>query len=157
MASKHKSFELNRYSMFIVLVVVFIAASLLSPNFLSANNLFNVLRQVAVITILAYGAMTLIIGGMIDLRQRRDGLRGRLVRDGLQVQRQHDPRDSDGNRGGRGLQPGQRVPGGDVEDTGIHRDAGHDVDDRGAVLEITQGQNVLQLGKYILIGQATSA
>ena len=67
MLSRLKSIEASRYSIFIILAVVFIAARFLSPNFLSGDNLLNVLRQVAVITILAYGAMTLIIGGMIDL------------------------------------------------------------------------------------------
>ena len=67
MPSKLKSIELSRYSIFIILLVVFVAASFLNENFLSSDNLFNVVRQVAVITILAYGAMTLIIGGMIDL------------------------------------------------------------------------------------------
>ena len=67
MHSKLKSIDASRYSIFIILVLVFVAASFLSENFLSIDNQLNVLRQVAVITILAYGAMTLIIGGMIDL------------------------------------------------------------------------------------------
>ncbi|QTV80134.1 hypothetical protein [Microbacterium sp. NIBRBAC000506063] len=71
MLAKLKTFEASRYSIFIILLVVIVAASLLSPNFLSGDNIFNVLRQVAVITILAYGAMTLIIGGMIDLSAGR--------------------------------------------------------------------------------------
>ena len=67
MLSKLKSIDASRYSIFIILALVFLAASLLSENFLSIDNQLNVLRQVAVITILAYGAMILIIGGMIDL------------------------------------------------------------------------------------------
>lgn len=67
MMSRLKAIEWSRYSIFIILLVVIFAASLLNPNFLSSDNIFNVLRQVAVITILAYGMMTLIIGGMIDL------------------------------------------------------------------------------------------
>jgi inositol transport system permease protein len=60
-------FEGANYSIYLILLAVIVAASFLSPNFLSETNLINVLRQVAVITIIAYGAMILIIGGMIDL------------------------------------------------------------------------------------------
>ena len=67
MLSNLKRLEVSRFSIYIILLIVIVAASLLSPNFLSSDNLFNVLRQVSVITILAFGAMTLIIGGMIDL------------------------------------------------------------------------------------------
>ena len=67
MPAKLKSLDLSRYSIFIILLAVVVAASLLNENFLTTDNLFNVIRQVSVITILAYGAMTLIIGGMIDL------------------------------------------------------------------------------------------
>src|ERR1700737_3457082 len=60
-------FDTSKYSIFLILAAVFVVASMLSPNFLTDTNLLNILRQVAVITILAFGAMTLIIGGMIDL------------------------------------------------------------------------------------------
>lgn len=59
--------DTGRYSIFLVLIAVGIAATLLSDNFLTETNLINVVRQVAVITIIAYGVMILIIGGMIDL------------------------------------------------------------------------------------------
>jgi len=58
---------MEKYSIFLVLVVMFIICSLLNKNFLSAGNLTNIARQLAVGTILAYGAMLLIISGMIDL------------------------------------------------------------------------------------------
>lgn len=67
MSKKLAGIEWNRYSIFIVLLVVIFVAALLNPNFLGPYNILNVLRQVAVITILAYGAMMLIIGRMIDL------------------------------------------------------------------------------------------
>lgn len=60
---------LQKYSMFIVLVVLFIVASFMNPNFLSFDNLSNISRQLAVTTILAFGQTILIISGMLDLSQ----------------------------------------------------------------------------------------
>lgn len=62
-----KKLNLSKYSIYIILLVMFIGASLLSPNFLSKANLLNVPRQLSVTTILAFGEMMLIISGMIDL------------------------------------------------------------------------------------------
>lgn len=64
--SKVSSF-LQRFSIFIVLIVMFIACSLLSPYFLSANNLMNVARQLCVGILLAYAEMILIVSGFLDL------------------------------------------------------------------------------------------
>ena len=58
---------LNKYSIFVILVGVFILSSLMNPNFLSVMNLTNILRQNAVVCILALGQTMLIITGMIDL------------------------------------------------------------------------------------------
>lgn len=154
MLSKLKSFEASRYSIFIILVVVFLAATFLSPNFLTSDNLFNVLRQVAVITILAYGAMTLIIGGMIDLSAgavmafagvasvmvfKSTGNMLLAFLTGIAV----------GvicNLINAFLVATLRTPA-FIVTLGMMLMA------RGAVLELTQGQNVLQLGDFILIGQ----
>jgi len=57
----------EKFSMFILLFLMFIICSILSPNFLSTANITNIIRQVAVGTIIAYGEMLLIIGGMLDL------------------------------------------------------------------------------------------
>lgn len=57
----------RKYSIFIVLVMMFILFSFLNPNFLSVGNLSNVSRQIAVTTILAFGETILIISGMLDL------------------------------------------------------------------------------------------
>ncbi|PKL20130.1 MAG: ribose ABC transporter permease, partial [Spirochaetae bacterium HGW-Spirochaetae-4] len=57
----------RQYSIFIVLVMMFILFSFLNPNFLSVGNLSNVSRQIAVTTILAFGETILIISGMLDL------------------------------------------------------------------------------------------
>lgn len=60
-------FELSKYSIYLILIGVFVVCAILSKNFLEQENLLNVLRQLTVITIVAYGAMMLIISGLIDL------------------------------------------------------------------------------------------
>ncbi|MDR0286040.1 MAG: ABC transporter permease [Propionibacteriaceae bacterium] len=62
-----KRLNLNRFSIFLILLAMFVIATLLSPNFLSQTNLINILQQVAVTVFLTYGAMMLIVGGMLDL------------------------------------------------------------------------------------------
>jgi len=57
----------EKYSIFIVLFLMIFLSSFLNKNFLSANNLSNIMKQLAVSTILAYGEMLLIISGMLDL------------------------------------------------------------------------------------------
>lgn len=57
----------KKYSIYMVLVALFIVCSFANPNFLSANNLTNISRQLAVTTILAFGETLLIISGMLDL------------------------------------------------------------------------------------------
>ncbi|MDF2801858.1 MAG: permease component of ribose/xylose/arabinose/galactoside ABC-type transporter [Anaerocolumna sp.] len=57
----------EKYSIFIVLFVMIFLCSFLNENFLSSNNLSNIMKQLAVSTILAYGEMLLIISGMLDL------------------------------------------------------------------------------------------
>jgi inositol transport system permease protein len=57
----------SRYSILVVLGIVFIISCILNPNFLSPQNLLNILRQNAVVVILAFGETMLIISGMIDL------------------------------------------------------------------------------------------
>ncbi|MCC2028314.1 ABC transporter permease [Microbacterium sp. YMB-B2] len=149
-----KRLEVNRFSIYIILLVVIVAASFLSPNFLSSDNIFNVLRQVAVITILAFGAMTLIIGGMIDLSAgavmafagvvsvmvyKSTGnlllaiLAGILI--GMLC-----------NLVNAFLVATLKTPA-FIVTLGMMLMA------RGAVLELTQGQNILQLGDFVLVGQ----
>ena len=57
----------KKYSIYLILVALFIVCSLANPNFLSVNNLTNISRQLSVTTILALGATMLIISGMLDL------------------------------------------------------------------------------------------
>ena len=57
----------SRYSIYLVLVVMFGMCALFNKNFLSAQNLANISAQISVTTILAFGETLLIIGGMLDL------------------------------------------------------------------------------------------
>ncbi|MCH3917499.1 MAG: ABC transporter permease [Spirochaetia bacterium] len=57
----------RKYSIFFVLVILFIVFSFLNSNFFSVRNLSNVSRQISVTTILAFGETILIICGMLDL------------------------------------------------------------------------------------------
>ena len=61
------SHYLQKFSIYIVLVVLFIACSFISPYFLQSNNLINVARQLSVGILIAYGEMLLIISGFLDL------------------------------------------------------------------------------------------
>ncbi|MFB0918406.1 MAG: ABC transporter permease [Clostridiaceae bacterium] len=58
---------MSKFSIFMVLLVFVVISSLLNPNFLSQGNLFNILKQLAVPVLLSFGAMMLIVSGMIDL------------------------------------------------------------------------------------------
>ncbi|EYT60492.1 ribose ABC transporter permease [Microbacterium sp. Root1433D1] len=154
MLSNLKRLEVSRFSIYIILLIVIVAASLLSPNFLSSDNLFNVLRQVSVITILAFGAMTLIIGGMIDLSAgavmafagvvsvmvyKSSGNLLLAILAGIAI-------GMICNLVNAFLVATLKTPA-FIVTLGMMLMA------RGAVLELTQGQNVLQLGDFVLIGQ----
>jgi inositol transport system permease protein len=58
---------MEKNSIFIVLFVMIVICSLLNENFLSTGNITNIVKQLAVAAILAYGEMLLIISGMLDL------------------------------------------------------------------------------------------
>ncbi len=57
----------QKYGIFMVLVILFVIASLINSNFLSVRNLTNISRQISITTILAFGETILIISGMLDL------------------------------------------------------------------------------------------
>lgn len=61
------SMLMNKYAIHIVLVVLFLVGILASDSFFTVKNITNVLRQVSVQCVLAFGITILIIGGMIDL------------------------------------------------------------------------------------------
>lgn len=58
---------IQKYSIYIVLVVLFIACSLISPYFLQSSNMINVSKQLCVGILIAFGEMILVISGFIDL------------------------------------------------------------------------------------------
>ncbi|MBN1972071.1 MAG: ABC transporter permease [Sedimentisphaerales bacterium] len=58
---------MSKYSIFLVLLILFIICCILNENFLSAENLKNISTQISVGTILAFGETILIISGMLDL------------------------------------------------------------------------------------------
>jgi inositol transport system permease protein len=57
----------SQFGVFIILFISMIIATLLSDAFLSSRNLINILRQNAVITIIACGAQMVLISGEVDL------------------------------------------------------------------------------------------
>jgi simple sugar transport system permease protein len=61
-----KSF-LARSGILVALIILIIALSLVAPNFLTARNLLNVLRQVSFVGIIACGMTIALIGGDVDL------------------------------------------------------------------------------------------
>lgn len=56
----------------LIFVIVFLAATMVTPNFLQAANLTNVLRQITVVAILACGTSFILISGNINIAY--DGL-----------------------------------------------------------------------------------
>ncbi|MBE5972715.1 MAG: ABC transporter permease [Lachnoclostridium sp.] len=58
---------MQKFSIYIVLVVLFVACSLISPYFLQSSNLINVSKQLCVGILIAFGEMILIISGFLDL------------------------------------------------------------------------------------------
>jgi inositol transport system permease protein len=51
----------------IILVLLLVGSALVSPQFLTAGNLLNILRQISVVGLMATGLTFVIIGGGIDL------------------------------------------------------------------------------------------
>jgi inositol transport system permease protein len=157
MLAKLRSTDTSRYTIFLILGVVFTIASVLSENFLSADNLTNVLRQVAVITIMAYGVMMLIIGGMIDLSSGAVMALAGVV--SVIVYK---------DTGGSlvlailaGIVVGvvanlvNAFFVATLNTPSFIVTLGMMLIARGAVLEITQGQTVLQLGDFVKLGQSS--
>lgn len=64
---KSKKVDLKKYSLLLILVVMFVICSFLSDTFLTVKNVTNILKQVSVVTILAFAQGMIIITGEIDL------------------------------------------------------------------------------------------
>ena len=58
---------ISKYSIYLVLVILFLVSWIANENFVTAENLRNISTQIAVGTILAFGQTILIISGMLDL------------------------------------------------------------------------------------------
>ena len=64
---KRNKVNWSKFSTLGVLIILIIVSSLINKSFLSMNNILNIAKQLAVPILLAYGAMILVISGMIDL------------------------------------------------------------------------------------------
>lgn len=60
-------FDFHKYGMTLVLVAMVVLMSFLSPTFLSARNIMNVVRQISIIAICGFGVTMVIITTGIDL------------------------------------------------------------------------------------------
>lgn len=58
---------MTKYSIFFVLLVMILISTMMNDNFLSGRNITNIAVQLSVATILAYGEMVLIVSGLLDL------------------------------------------------------------------------------------------
>ncbi|MDQ0338715.1 ribose transport system permease protein [Caldalkalibacillus uzonensis] len=61
------SIQLQKLGPFLGLLLLIIVLSILSPNFLTLNNILNVLRQVSINALIAFGMTFVILTGGIDL------------------------------------------------------------------------------------------
>jgi len=59
--------RLGRSANLLILGLLVVGSALLSPQFLSAQNMLNILRQVSVVGLIAVGLTFIIVGGGIDL------------------------------------------------------------------------------------------
>jgi inositol transport system permease protein len=58
---------LSKYGIFLIFAFMVLAASLLSPAFLSSTNLINIVRQMSVVGLISLGVTGVIVSGGIDL------------------------------------------------------------------------------------------
>ncbi len=62
-----KKVNLNKFASLFLLIGMIIICSIVSPTFLKQQNIINILRQISIVTILAFGQTFLIICGQLDL------------------------------------------------------------------------------------------
>lgn len=67
--ASRKKFQISKFTVYIVLVVVFIFFSVVlrDKGFMSSSNLLNVLRQTAMVSVMAVGGVFVLGAGQIDL------------------------------------------------------------------------------------------
>lgn len=57
----------SKYSIYLVFAAMFVVSTFISPVFFSGQNFANISRQISITTIIAFGETLLIISGLIDL------------------------------------------------------------------------------------------
>src|SRR6202022_5037849 len=57
----------SKYGIFLIFAVMVLAASLLSPAFVSSTNLINIVRQMSIVGLIALGVTGVIVCAGIDL------------------------------------------------------------------------------------------
>lgn len=57
----------DKYGIFLILLTFAIILAVLTPRFLSSQNLINLVRQISVLTIIALGLLVVIVTGNVDL------------------------------------------------------------------------------------------
>ena len=67
MNKSKKLFKSKELGIFLVLVAMFLVFSILSPQFLKLNNIFNITKQIATLGICSVGFTFVLITGGIDL------------------------------------------------------------------------------------------
>ncbi|RGD63780.1 ABC transporter permease [Lachnospiraceae bacterium OF09-6] len=67
MSTKNWRSILNKYSLVLILLALMAVCGVANENFLKISNLLNVVKQQSVIIIISFGAMLLIICGLLDL------------------------------------------------------------------------------------------
>jgi ribose transport system permease protein len=67
MWGKRGGFSLKKYGLMIGFVFISVIISIVTPNFLSSNNLLNILRQSSIVGVIAIGTTFVIIGGGFDI------------------------------------------------------------------------------------------
>lgn len=60
-------FSFKKYGMMIGFIMISIIISLITPNFLTARNILNMLRQSSIVGVMAIGSTFVIIGGGFDI------------------------------------------------------------------------------------------
>lgn len=59
--------KINEYAIYVILVLLFLFFSMVSPSFINANNLINVVRQISMLGIASVGMTFALLVGGIDL------------------------------------------------------------------------------------------
>jgi inositol transport system permease protein len=146
----------TRFSIFLVLVGMILIASIISPVFLSPRNISNIARQISVITIMAFAQTIVIIAGMIDLSVGSVmALAGVLSVSAYQVTESLLVAMLVGIAAGV---VASMITGFFVTRMSVPpfiATLGMLTAARGVALLYTRGQNIYQLGEYVVLGQGT--